>query len=173
MNTNNKYKFLFFISLILNLILILLLLKPLPKEEQNVLDIYRNFIKDSSTVLPETKSNEIKHVSNIIIRKLSNSWDLETVKQLFNPNVLNKIGEEKTDNILKMYSKLGQFKEQLLPESVETVPGQNNIMLYATNVKFEAGNAYVRLVLEKIEGEWYINNININSEVFLNQLKEK
>ena len=147
--------------------MIALLFKPLPIEEQKMIDFYRNMKENHSAILSEAKSNEIKHASNQIILKFADDWDLETVKPLFNPKVLSQIGEEKLSNILDLYSRLGDFEKQLLPASVETVPGQENMRLYGTNVKYEAGEAYVRLVLEKLDDGWYINNININSDVFL------
>lgn len=163
----NRYKVLFFLSLIANLILIAILLKPLPKEEQEMLNVLRELKANQATILPEPKSNEIKQVSNQFIIKLSQNWDVETAKPLFSKEVLEKVGEEKLTEILNMFSILGKFREKSLPESVETVPNQPNLMIYGNNVKFEAGEAYVRLILEKVENNWYINRININSEIFL------
>lgn len=164
----NTYKILFYTSLVCNIVLIALLFKPLPKQEQDLVNLFRDVKENQSAILPESKSNEIKHVSNQIIIKISQNWDVESMRFLFSAEVFNQIGEEKLLQILKMYSRLGSFKEHLLPESVETVPGHPNLMLYGTNVKFQNGVGYVRLVLEKIDNDWYLNRININSDVFLN-----
>lgn len=172
MNTH-KYKILLSISLICNFILLALLFKPLPQEEQEMINFYRDMKENHSSLLSEEKSDEIKYVANKIIRKFADNWEFKTVKPLFNPVVLNQIGEEKLINTLELYSRLERFQKQLLPESVGTVPGNKTMMRYSSNIKYEAGEAYVSLILEQLDDGWFINNININSEVFLKQLKEQ
>jgi hypothetical protein len=57
-----KYKILFSLSLIVNIVLIALLFKPLPKEEQEMLKFFRDIKENESSVLPESKTNEVKLV---------------------------------------------------------------------------------------------------------------
>ena len=166
-----KYKILFFLSLVVNILLIALLFKPLPEEEQEMLKFFRDMKKNESTILPESKTNEVKRVSGEILTKISESWDIETFKSYFSDEVINKTGEKKLVDILKMYRTLGKFKETLLPESIETVIGKPNLIIYGTNAKFESGNGYVTLILEKKDNNWRMNRINIKSEVFLNQFE--
>lgn len=166
-----KYKILFILSLIVNIVLIAFLLKPLPKEEQEMLSFFRDIKEHESSVLPESKTNEVKKVSNEIISKISEKWDAETFKLYLSEEVLNEIGEQKIVDILKMYRTLGRFKETMLPESIETVFDQPHLIIYGTNAKFESGNGYVTLILEEKGTDWFINKINIKSEVFLNQFE--
>ena len=155
-------------SLICNIVFAVLIFKPLPEDEQHIINLYRETKKQDSNVNFEKYHNEVVHISNQIIIKISENWDLETTKSFFSKAVINEIGDEKLATILKLYSKLGKFKKQLLPETVESVPGKSNIMLYGTNVIFENGEGHISFILEKSENKWLLTRININSELFLN-----
>ena len=133
------------------------------------MEFYRESRAQVNTEIEEEQIYEIEHVANVIIRNISENWDVATLRSYFPNDGVEQIKEKDLEKVLKLYSKLGKFREQLLPQSIERITNQDNVFLYTRRIQFEEDKALVRLFLRKSENSYKLIRININAEIFIDQ----
>ncbi len=148
-----------------------LLYFSLSSDERKILKNYRSakeeLFETTNKPLISKENGELEFVINRMIINISKSWDFDIVKSYFSPEVLKPSNEDKLRHIVNVYSRLGQFREQLNPQIIKPSPSRPGSQVFYGQFKFESGDAQVTLMLTKQSGKWLLETISITSETLL------
>ncbi len=111
----------------------------------------------------------IDNVLPIILKNLNK----EEFLKFASPKLIKAVPPEKFDEVFNVYKKLGKFEKYLGSKGKAkksfTLKGQKWIYAkYTAKAKFSNGEAIIKVVLMKENGNWSIYSFKINSKVFNN-----
>lgn len=100
-------------------------------------------------------------------------WNLESIKPLMAPEVLETIPDDKFSAVMAWFSKLGEFKSMAEPEfkkvytEGETEIGKQMIVIYDVDAKYTNGDALITLKLLDRGGSYELFHFNVSSSVLV------
>ena len=107
-----------------------------------------------------------------IVPVVSN-WNPETIKPLMAPEVLEKIPEEKFNQTMTWFSKLGALQSMAAPVFKKTHSegkddkDKQTIVIYDVDAKYENGDALITLQLIERGGSFELYLFNVSSSVLV------
>lgn len=106
------------------------------------------------------------------MKEISKNWSPEVLIKHFSPDIVKDVGKGKIEQIVVLCKTLGEHKNNSM-FSITEYPMRPNSIIVSMQCDFEKGKGFVRLVLTKLNENWMIEGININSEVFFASVMKK
>ncbi|MDF7809005.1 hypothetical protein P4E94_16275 [Pontiellaceae bacterium B12219] len=160
------YKKLFITSLAVNVILgiVVAIFIPRSKGEWAVVKDFRHLSSKENQQQVATENMVVYEYCDHMLNDISKDWEPTSLLRQFDSDIAAQIENEKLEQTTQTYSALGSFKESRAPKGIlDIAPNQKRVML---NSIFENGSAKVSIDVIKRNEEWFIRNININSDIF-------